>query len=210
MSLKCVALDAMGVIFRVGDDVRDLLFPFVLEEGGCQDLSYVQAMYFKASLGTITAQDFWWGVGVDPAFEDGYLGRHRLNAGVIEFMRTCKAAGVEVWCLSNDVAEWSRKLRRRFELEEYLSGVVISGEVGLRKPNPTIYQMLAVKCGFRMGEIVFVDDNIQNLDAAAGMGLRTVLFDPLHRGIQTGHKVIDGLAELGKVIDKSAGVGTDP
>jgi putative hydrolase of the HAD superfamily len=200
----------MGVIFQVGDEVRDLLCPFIVEKGGCPDLSQVQAMYSKASLGTITAQDFWCGMGINPALEDEYLGRHRLNEGVIEFMRTCQAARMEVWCLSNDVAEWSRKLRRRFELEKYLSGVVISGEVGLRKPNPTIYRMLVVKSGFRMGEIVFVDDNIQNLDAAAGMGLRTVLFGPLPKGIRTGHKVIEGLAELGKVINKSAGVGTDP
>jgi len=90
----------------------------MLEEAAAGTLARYRQCIFKAGPGAITAQDFWRGMGVSPALEDEYLGHHRLNEGVIEFMRTCQAAGMEVWCLSNDVAEWSRKLRRRLELEE--------------------------------------------------------------------------------------------
>jgi len=178
LSLKCLALDAMGVIFTVGDDVSDLLYPFVLDKGGlrdllhAQDISRLHDIYVNASLGKLTAQDFWYSVGLDPALEDEYLCRHKLSHGLVDFLQTASSCGIEVWRLSNDLAEWSQKLRRNFGLNGYLAGAVISGEVGLRKPDPAIYHVLLEKSGYKAAETLFVDDNVRNLDAAAALNFR--------------------------------------
>jgi FMN phosphatase YigB (HAD superfamily) len=198
--VKCLALDAMGVIFTVGDDVKDLLYPFIIEKRGINDFNHISETYEKASLGEISAQDFWYGVGLDPALEDEYLCRHKLSDGLVDFLPTASSCGIEVWCLSNDLAEWSQKLRCNFGLNDYLAGAVISGEVGLRKPDPAIYHALLEKSGYKAVETLFVDDNVRNLDAAAALNFQTVLFDPLHRSINSGHKPVSSFRELQKMI----------
>ena len=49
--MKILALDAMGVIYPVGDDVKDLLYPFILEKRGVFDFAVVEKYYILASLG---------------------------------------------------------------------------------------------------------------------------------------------------------------
>jgi epoxide hydrolase-like predicted phosphatase len=65
----------------------------------------------------------------------------------------------------------------RYELErfpELFDGWVISGEVGLRKPDPAIYELAAERIGLAPEELVFVDDLPGNLKPARAMGMATV------------------------------------
>jgi HAD superfamily hydrolase (TIGR01509 family) len=55
---------------------------------------------------------------------------------------------------------------------------VISGEVGLRKPDPAIYELAAERLGLSPAACVFVDDLPGNLKPARALGMATVL----HRG----------------------------
>jgi putative hydrolase of the HAD superfamily len=52
--------------------------------------------------------------------------------------------------------------------------VVISDQVGLRKPEPPIYELTAAKLGLRPEDCVFVDDTPANLVAARHLGMATV------------------------------------
>ena len=51
--LKVLVLEAMGVIHSVGDDVGELLYPFILEKGGIKDLKRIITIYNAASVGEI-------------------------------------------------------------------------------------------------------------------------------------------------------------
>ena len=55
--MKILVLDAMGVIYSVGDDVRDLLCPFIEEKGGTKDVPKIERLYHSASLGNMSAAD---------------------------------------------------------------------------------------------------------------------------------------------------------
>src|SRR5262245_20938185 len=72
-------LDAMGVIYRVGDDVADLLIPFIAEHGGSRDRDRISALYMEASLGRLSPAAFWRDVGVNDALEADYLDRFELT-----------------------------------------------------------------------------------------------------------------------------------
>jgi putative hydrolase of the HAD superfamily len=113
-ALRCVVLDVMGVIFEAADDVAELLVPFVGASGGSDDAGWVETKYLEASLGVISADDFWTSVGLTPAAEDPYLRGHSLVPGAMDFLGRARGANVSVWCLSNDVDRWSRKLRASF------------------------------------------------------------------------------------------------
>jgi FMN phosphatase YigB (HAD superfamily) len=172
MNKIVLVLDAMGVIYQAADDVAELLVPFVAEHGGTRDEKKINDVYDEASRGKITADELWKKLGVDPGLEDQFLARHRLTDGLIDFLSDLPEGVDCVWCLSNDVSDWSKKLRERFKLAEYFAGFVISGDERMRKPDPAIYELLLGRVGRLAGECVFVDDRPSNLQAAKRLGFR--------------------------------------
>lgn len=198
---KHIVLDAMGVLYAAHDDVAELLYPFIVEKGGIGDYASVSEIYIDASLGKMTSAEFWKKVGLSPGIEDEYLRRHVLNGGLLEFLDRMHLRGMNVWCLSNDVSEWSKKLRRNFSIEDFFTGFIISGDVGLRKPDPAIYELLAERLKCKPGEILFVDDNGRNLDAAAALGIATVLFGSSGQGYAGKHQAVRDFNELALLVN---------
>jgi HAD superfamily hydrolase (TIGR01509 family) len=176
--LRILVLDAMGVIYSVANDDRDILCPFVAEKGGTKDVSEIEMLYRSTSLGNMSSAQFWEAVGLDPGLEDEYLQRYELTDGLTDFLEAINSQGYEVWCLSNDISEWSKKLRARFGLDKYVRGFVISGDVGVRKPEKAIFDHLIGQLTVSPRDAVFVDDQRRNLDVAAALGFSTILFAP--------------------------------
>jgi HAD superfamily hydrolase (TIGR01509 family) len=174
---RCVVLDAMGVIFAARDDVAELLVPFVRAQGGAQDSRIVESAYLAASLGEIDPDTFWQRVGLAPDVEPAYLRSHRLTPGALEFLAKASAANLPVWCLSNDVARWSKQIRRTLAVEPLLTGAVISSDAHIRKPDRGIYERLLAETGLRPSEVLFVDDRESNVRSAAALGIRSIEFE---------------------------------
>lgn len=99
-----------------------------------------------------------------------------VSNGLADFLGAMDDHYLQVACLSNDVAEWSLSLRRRFRLNERLIHWTISGDVGARKPDAAIYQRLLNATGREPEDCIFVDDRVRNIDTARDMGFKTVLF----------------------------------
>lgn len=171
-----ILLDAMGVIYRSGDDVEELLIPFIHEKGSIASKFEIENAYHQASLGKITATEFWCAVGLSSHFEDGYLSLHILNDGFEKFIHYLSSKNYHIACLSNDVSEWSKKLRIKFELERYIQDWIISGDVGFRKPDPNIYRVAITRLGVSPQQIIFIDDRLKNIQAAKEAGFQTILF----------------------------------
>ncbi|HEY4826710.1 MAG TPA: HAD family phosphatase [Solirubrobacteraceae bacterium] len=101
----------------------------------------------------------------------------RLFAGsaadeaMIEGVRRARGAGVRTGLVSNS---WGTSRYPRELLAELFDGVVISGEVGIRKPSPEIYALGAERIGVETEACVFVDDLPFNLTPAAELGMATV------------------------------------
>ena len=176
--MKCLVLDAMGVIFKSADDVAELLIPFIAEKSESVDEEVIQSAYLEASLGKISPDDFWNRVDVASELEDEFLSRHSLNPGIIELLSLTKDNGISLWCLSNDVGRWSEKLRHNLEIEGYLAGSIISGDVGVRKPDRKIYEILVESSEYEIAELFFVDDREKNVIAAQEFGIDSILFKP--------------------------------
>ncbi len=81
-----------------------------------------------------------------------------------------KRAGLRTGLLSNS---WGNEYPRA-GWDEMFDAIVISGEVGMRKPEPEIFAHVLGLLGVRAEETVFVDDLQPNVDAAAALGLVTV------------------------------------
>jgi putative hydrolase of the HAD superfamily len=171
-----LVLDAFGVLYNPADDVEDLLIPFIGERAGVTDKERIRRAYIDASLGRQSAPEFWKSVGVDPAAEDDYLCLHALIPGARDVLEAARPLAASICCLSNDVSEWSCTLRKRFELERQIGRWFISGDIGLRKPDPEIFRYMLRALHVPAEQIVFVDDRPANIAAAESIGMRAILF----------------------------------
>jgi HAD superfamily hydrolase (TIGR01509 family) len=175
---EILIVDAMGVLYRAGDDVAELLVPFVRNHGQTGlSAEAIEQEYMAASLGQIDTTTLWKDMGVDPALEDSYLAGHRLIEGTREALPRLQQRFSRITCLSNDVADWSAKLRQLFGLETWIDPWFISGDFGMRKPSPEIYRLAIGRLDVEPRDVVFVDDRLRNLDAAKALGIRTALLD---------------------------------
>jgi putative hydrolase of the HAD superfamily len=87
-----------------------------------------------------------------------------------EVLRRARAAGVRTCLLSNS---WGNAYPREL-FGELFDGVVISAEVGLRKPDPAIFTQALDLLGMGARECAFVDDLKHNVRAAADLGITGV------------------------------------
>jgi HAD superfamily hydrolase (TIGR01509 family) len=176
-----VALDGMGVLYREGNDIHQILVPFAREMGSRVTDDEIIARSRALSLGRMTTADFWRSleiVGDTDELDDAYLARHQLNPGVIKFLRTLRDQGVQVACITNDATTWANKLKVRHSLGGLIDPWILSGAVGVRKPDRPIFEVLRRVTGQPPSLIMVVDDDLANLDAARELGYRTAWFSP--------------------------------
>jgi len=97
-----------------------------------------------------------------------------------------RAAGVRTGLLSNS---WGGRDYPIDELKEIFDDVLISGHVGLRKPDPEIYLLAADRIGARTEDCVFVDDFSVNVDGATAVGMTGVLHKDARTTIEMLEKI---------------------
>lgn len=104
----------------------------------------------------------------------------RLDEAMVELFRTLRAGGVPTGLLSNS---WGFGYPREL-FGDLFDAVVISAEVGMRKPEPRIFQHAARLVGLPPEACIFIDDIQANITAAEEIGFTGVL-----------HIAADGTAE---------------
>jgi putative hydrolase of the HAD superfamily len=96
----------------------------------------------------------------------------RPDEAMLAALRRARAAGIRTGLISNSMGA-GRYDRSTFP--ELFDGVVISGEVGMHKPQPEIFLLGAERAGVAAEECVFVDDLRQNCEGAEAVGMTAVL-----------------------------------
>ena len=174
-----IVFDAMGVIFEVGDDTNDLLVPFIRQRRPQMEIPYIQSVYHKASLGQITAHEFWQMMGLGeeyPQIERTYLDTCLKIDAQFKPVAQELSRSYSLAILSNDIAEWSAYLRQQYGLDSLCREAIISGDVGLRKPAKEIYKILLDRIAVPANQCIFIDDRVPNLLAAAELGIISVWY----------------------------------
>lgn len=96
--------------------------------------------------------------------------------GSVDLVRELHAAGLPQWGLTNWSAELYPHAPATYDFLELLDDVVVSGVVGLAKPDPAVYELLATRTGRSLSDLVFVDDRADNVAAALEAGLDGIVF----------------------------------
>ncbi|MFI1654587.1 HAD family hydrolase [Streptomyces sp. NPDC020472] len=95
----------------------------------------------------------------------------RPDPAMFALVEELRTLGVRVALLSNS---WGNTYPRE-RIDGLLDPVVISGEVGLRKPEAPIYELTLARLGVAAGSAVFVDDAEPNVLGARAVGMRAHL-----------------------------------
>jgi putative hydrolase of the HAD superfamily len=107
---------------------------------------------------------------------DGLIGRMfaalRPEERMIDAVRAARRGGVRTGLISNS---WGPSIYDPDLVGELFDAVVISGEVGLHKPQPEIFLLAAERLRVEPTDCVFVDDLRENVRGAEGVGMTAIL-----------------------------------
>ena len=121
-----------------------------------------------------------------------YFERIEPNAPMIAYMRSLRADGLRLGLLTNNVREWEPLWRAKLhDVDELFEVIVDSAFVGMRKPEPGIYELTLERLGLPGDACAFIDDLELNCVAAREHGITPIQF---HSTEQVIHE-LDGLLE---------------
>jgi putative hydrolase of the HAD superfamily len=116
------------------------------------------------------------GVKLD-GFGEAYFEHLHPNRPMIECMRSLRGRGLRMALLTNNVREWEPLWRAKLpDIDEIFELVVDSAFVGMRKPEPEIYELTLQRLGdgVSASDSLFVDDIQVNCDVARSLGMTAV------------------------------------
>jgi epoxide hydrolase-like predicted phosphatase len=105
-------------------------------------------------------------------------GSHGARDAVIDRTRRLRAAGIRTALVTNNVSEFRERWRQLVPVDELFELVVDSSEVGIRKPDPRIFELALERLGGIAPErTIFLDDWEGNVEAARRLGIRGLRVD---------------------------------
>jgi epoxide hydrolase-like predicted phosphatase len=154
--LEGIEPESIGRVFREDRSCRELLIG--LETGALPEDKFEPQ--FAQKLGVAA-----------PGLIDRLFAGSGPDEPMVQAVLRARHAGIRTGLISNS---WGTRRYDRAQLGELFDGIVISGEVGMRKPALEMYTLGAERIGVEPQACVFVDDLPFNLEPAAELGMATV------------------------------------
>lgn len=140
-----------------------------------------QALCTRSDLGQLSRADFnveaskLTGVPV-PKIVQGIEAETVINVSLVAYTQELKRRGLRTACLSNGSHEWTLQVINDHGLRDLFDEIVLSGDLGIVKPDPEIYNYTLERLGISATEAIFVDDRQANVSAGEACGVRGLLF----------------------------------
>jgi putative hydrolase of the HAD superfamily len=176
------------------EDLGAAMARLMEEDGGRHPL-------FELEKGKISEDEFTRRLGAAlgrelSSMRETYFENLHPNEPMIEYLRGLRGDGIRLALLTNNVREWEPLWRAKLpDVDELFEVVVDSGFVGMRKPEPEIYELTLERLGdgLRAEDCAFLDDIEVNCDAARALGMKAVRF----------HDNDQAIAELDAVLGRA-------
>lgn len=182
--IRAVLFDCDGVLQRPANDWSDEVGRLTGLDGDAldaflDDLSAAEQPVLDGSepfavplAGVLTA----WGLAV-PTEDLLDVWQHlAVDAEMLDAVRVLRAEGLRCAIATNQHRERAVYMRRELGYEQLFDPMVISGEIGVVKPDPAYFRHAVDRLGLAAGEVLFVDDVSANVESARSVGLVAELF----------------------------------
>jgi putative hydrolase of the HAD superfamily len=156
---------AMAAVTARGDELP----LFALERGEISEAEFLGEL--ERGLGEVLGR---------PVSLEGFATRLMAalepNDELFAYYRRLRDRGLRLALLTNNVREWEPLWRSKLPIDDVFETVVDSGFVGMRKPEPGIYELTLERLALPAQACVFVDDLQINVDAAEALGMHGVVY----------------------------------
>jgi epoxide hydrolase-like predicted phosphatase len=125
-------------------------------------------------------------------FGERYFHHLEPNQALIDYMRSLRDRGYRMAMLTNNVREWEPLWRAMLPVDEIFELVIDSAFVGMRKPEPAIYELTLAQLGLPAPACVFLDDVELNCHAAAALGMPAVHFRATEQAVEEIEELLAG------------------
>lgn len=183
---SAVVFDFGGVMTFTPDRktiVQSLCSSFHLSGEELKQVNRVKRQALKAG---ITDEEFWYAYAIEkevdlpdewpstfPSVLKNAIG---VNPRMFQLVDQLKAHKVPVALLSN-IDERLAKWVREFGFYDPFEPCLLSYEIEIEKPDPKAYEFLIQKLGIPPAKVVFIDDQLKNIQAAEAFGLDAIQFE---------------------------------
>lgn len=100
-----------------------------------------------------------------------------LRQELVDYVPVIRAAGYATGIITNNVVEFRDHWRAMLPVDELFDFVLDSSELGMRKPNPAIFEKALQVAGLAPEQVLFLDDFGGNIAAASALNIRCLLVD---------------------------------
>jgi len=173
-SVKAIIFDCFGVFYvdpfahfiaaakpEVQRELRDLML--------AEDLGHVDATEIVARYSELT------GLPKSDVEQQLYGVRLVRNEALLDYAESLRTT-YKLGLLSNVSPGAMDKYFTQAERAKYFDAVVVSAEVGLIKPQPEIYKLMAERLGVAPNEAIFIDDLPANCEGARATGMQALVY----------------------------------
>lgn len=199
MKIKTLLVDVGGVLVRTMDTSKRGVWEKKLgmQPGQLTELVFQIEPAEPATIGKATENEIWKDVAhryslrhadLNLLIKDFYAG-NKLNREFYDYINKIRTDFKTV--LFTNAWDNARKIyTERYGLNKISDEMIVSAEVGLRKPDKRFYKYALSHLNSEPHETLFVDDTLENIKAAKLLGIHTVLFIDASSAIQEINKLI--------------------
>lgn len=185
--IQAIVFDIGGVLLRTEDHTsrQNLAENHGLQPAELERLVFDSRPARASTIGEVHEAAIWQHVATELAlspdliddFRQAFWVGDQLDRQLIQFLQACRPEYTTA-LLSNAWEGIRAQLAEKYGIKEgeTVDHILFSSELGVAKPDPKIYQILAdtIDCDFE--EILFVDDFIENVNAARKLGIHAIHF----------------------------------
>jgi len=182
--IKAIIFDFGGVLAEEG--FREGLMTIGNENGLDSDSFFTISSDLVYQTGYITGRSnehsYWNAVrektgisGDDKDLREEVLKRFRLRPEMIRYVKRIRSSGLTVAILS-DQTNWLDEINQRAPFYHHFDHIFNSFYLRKTKRDASLFSDICDMLGLKPDEVLFVDDNLDNIKRASSQGLRTICF----------------------------------
>lgn len=185
MAFRAVIFDFGGVLVRTydGSDRRKWAERLGLGERELISLVFDSEHSVRATRGEIPEEEMWRQLGLQlglqaeglAKFRRDFWAGDRLDERLVDFLKGLRPR-YKTAVLSNAWSDTRKAFVEDFALDRAVDELIISAEEGVAKPDARIFRIAVERLGVSLGEAVFVDDILANVESARSLGMYGIHF----------------------------------
>jgi putative hydrolase of the HAD superfamily len=171
-AIKAVIFDCFGVLYV--DSKQSLL-----ESISAERVQELRDIYQQSDHGFLGRDEYLQAVatisGKSVAEIEGFIAsEHRFNEQLGDYIVSSLRPNYKIGMLSNIGRGWIDDFFDKNQIHDLFDAVTLSGEEGITKPHPRIYEIMAERLGVKPEQCIMIDDIPENCAGADAVGMKAI------------------------------------